>query len=652
MATTNNFYEYIELKYTDLSDQINQWLKAVYDRSALNLNSSSPYGQIINVLKELFQHNIIYLKNTIKVLDINQSQNKKVIMQTARIAGHNVGRAISSTGTLKFQLKTGTDIDTKIKGSTLIFDNELLMKNKTNSLNYITNLNTDKNIYPISTSNNSFFVPIIQGSYEDQNFTSNGRANQSISVNIPGNKQVENFNFEITYNGITLLVKDHLYDMLPAEYSCFVRSGFNGGIDIYFGDENHGFIPTQGTNITVRYLLSDGADGEILNPTFNDFKVEGEVRDGQGNTIDVNQLFDIEIASDINFASDGESIDFTKAAIPYTSRNFVLGTPSQFIYHIRKLNIFSKVNAYNKLEDNDFSVNETIIEDAIKKVNKNINNNANKNTQIADIDNLNKLYASYKNNQNDNEIYLYLIPSITKYFSDSINYFNIPFDVFYLDQNEQDKIMTYLRQMGTLSTTIEIKIIQPVISRYTMHVYIRRFDYANEDNIREEIIANSSDYLLNTTRFDRIPKADFIKMFKEIDGIDSASVYFVSKKNEDYHKKASDLGYAPQETIIPKYDSSKVARTSKIPQFKAKIQPILSQPTKIKNGVAITTQAYDPNLILGIDNVHGDIICDKDEYAIIRGGWRDRKGIWYDEDTTTETLNSINIVFDGVTTKK
>jgi len=65
--------------------------------------------------------------------------------------------------------------------------------------------------------------------------------------------------------------------MLPGEYACYVRSGFNGGIDVFFGTEFYGFIPQNGSLIEVEYLLSDGSLGDILNPTVNEWKIEGLV---------------------------------------------------------------------------------------------------------------------------------------------------------------------------------------------------------------------------------------------------------------------------------------------------------------------------------------------------------------------------------------
>ena len=61
---------------------------------------------------------------------------------------------------------------------------------------------------------------------------------------------------------------------------------------------------------------------------------------------------------------------------------------------------------------------------------------------------------------------------------------------------------------------------------------------------------------------------------------------------------------------------------------------------------------FKEDKMIGIDPVLGDIIVEKDEYAIIRGGWADRAGIWYDENVDSEGLKSINVIFNGITEKK
>jgi len=660
MATTR-YFEFIELQYDKLTEQINQWLRYTYNKADIQFNSASPYGQIINVLKELFQQNILYLKNSMKVLDIETSENKKVIQQTARIAGHNPGRAISATGTLRFKLKAGVEYRKEIKDEVISIPNKLLLKNINNSLNYVAKLNQDENQYTVNLPDMQFFLPIIQGKYESQDFTGDGTINQSFSVNIPNSAQIENFNYVITYNSIVLEVKDHLYDMLPKEFACYVRSGFNGGLDIYFGTNHYGFVPQLGSSISIEYLLSNGSVGEILNPTVNEWKIEGDIKDGQGNPIKVENLFDIFIENDVNFASDGESVQFTKAIIPYVSRNFVLATPNQYIFHLKRLNLFSKVNAFNMLDDNNFGITNEVLEMSVNKIKNAVSSNKSNAEILASVNNFQSIYSKYKTNMNDNTIFLYLIPDITKYFNDAVNYFNIPYDVFTLDQEEQDKTLSYLRRLGTTSISTTTKIIQPKISKYVMHVYVRRYDNANESNIKQEIITKTSDYLLKNNRFDRIPKSDFIQIYKDIDGIDSVSLYFVSEKNEDFHRKKEILHYEKTTIVVPKTklpkNMAKPLNTNKMSimssrksVFSINAQQLLQKPNKIENGVIISAYQKSSELV-GIDPVHGDIIIEKDEYAIIRGGFRDRKGIWYSENPNENMLNSINVTFDGITEK-
>lgn len=637
-------FDYIELKYDQLSEQINTWLKNLYGRSFLNLSPASPFGQILAVTKELFQHTIIYLKNSIRMLDIETTNNKKAIQYIARISGYDVGRSISATGTLKFKVKGGTDLS-QILNNTIIIKNNLIIKNKTNNLKYSANLNTNEMLVTITNSNNYFFLPIIQGYFETQYFTGDGYLNQSYSVNVPSMLDIEQFNVFVKLNGISLSIKDSIWDMLPNEYACVVKSGFNGGVDIYFGNGNFGIVPPKGSIIEVKYLLTNGSNGEVLNNLNDDWIVEDEVKDINGNIIDINELFQITVENDINFASNGDDIEFIKKSIPKVSRNFVLSTPNQYIFHLSKLNMFSKINAYNKLDDNNFSISSDVIEKEMNKIIYYLNSKKSNVNIVNEFEKLKNLYLSYKNNLNDNEIYLYLIPDIRKYFSTDINYFNIPFEAFYLNDDEVEKIIKYLYNVGNNAITTNIKIIQPKISKYVMFVNVRRFNYGNEDNIRNDIITLTSNYLINNNRFDRLPKSDFIQLFKGIYGVDSVSVYFVSKKNEDYHRKFQNLNKVDddeQNNILKRSLSSINTSVSKVVR-----EPILSQGFVIVNGQIKEKEKYDKTRLLGLDSVHGDIIFDKDEYVVIRGGWRDRNGVWYNDGISSDALSSINIIFDN-----
>jgi len=634
----NRVFNRIELNYTNLTNQITNWLSSAYEKSSILFNSASPYGQILEVVKEFFLQNILYLKNFVKQLDIDQANSKRMISNIARISGHNPSRAISAKGTLKFKLKQGINIDKIVAGENgqiTIYD-DTVVKNKTNSLYYSLKIGTDRNYYTL-TPGCQFFVNITQGKYETQTFTGDGTIMQSFQVVVSNNATIDNFDYKVTLNGINLQIKDHLYDMLLDEYACYTRTGFNGGLDVYFGNSTNGIIPPIGSIIEVRYLLCNGLQGNILNNKVNDWTFIDDIYDDDGNQLQATQLFDIFVETDIKFASDGESIEYTKSVVPYVSRNFVLATPNQFIYHLKKLNMFSRVNAFNTL-------------DWVK----------------IDIDsdgNLDQI--------NINEMYLYLIPRITDYFSADVNYFNVPFDAFYLDESEKQRIITYLKMQGIVSITASIVIINPIIRNFIVNVFIRKYDDIEEDNIREQVINNLSSYFSTYERYDRIIKSDLIAMLKNIDGIDSVNIEFVGKANEDYHKQGALL--SAQDTVLQtayvtssnsvnvstgSYTSVVAANDNLINALYLDhqgTQDLISAPALSGNSTVVvyTNTKYDPKKMVGIDPILGDIVIGQNELVILRGGWSNRNGVYFSEDPRNTTgFSSVNIIWKGVTPRK
>ena len=657
----NRVFNRIELNYTNLTNQINSWLSSAYDKSSILFNSASPYGQILDVTKEIFIQNILYLKNFVKQLDIDQSNSIRMIRNIARISGHNPSRAIASRGTLKFKLKQGINIDATISGQQVTIYDDTLLKNRSNGLYYSLKTGTSKNVYPL-VPGCQFFVNIVQGRYETQNFTGDGTISQSFQVNVSNNSTIDNFDFQVYLNGINLQIRDHIYDMLDNEYACCAKTGFNGGLDIYFGNGTNGCIPSIGSVITVKYLLNNGLQGNILNNKVNDFTFVGDMYDDSGNIISATQFFDIFVETDIKFASDGESIEYTKSVIPYVSRNFVLATPAQFIYHLKKLNMFSKVNAFNTL-------------DMIK----------------IDIDsdgNLDQI--------NINEMYLYLIPRITDYFSTDVNYFNVPLDAFYLDSVEKQRIITYLKMQGIISITSSIKVIDPRRKFFVVNVFIRRYEDVSEDNIREQVVSTLSNYFSSYDRYDRVVKSDLITQIKtNVDGIDSINIEFVGKDNEDYHRDGALLSSTQKSVLQNTYATSSSAvnvssdkyttvvtaqnnqkstspnSSSSVPDKSSLINAVSVQSANgltdvrdqgntslmsVSNNTVVAyndTQQYDAKKLVGIDPVLGDIVIGKNELIILRGGWTNRNGVFFSEDPKTTTgFSTINIIWKGVTSRK
>ena len=61
---------------------------------------------------------------------------------------------------------------------------------------------------------------------------------------------------------------------------------------------------------------------------------------------------------------------------------------------------------------------------------------------------------------------------------------------------------------------------------------------------------------------------------------------------------------------------------------------------------------YNSTKVIGLDPVLGDIIFNANELPIIRGGWRDRNGVYYSDDSPSSgegtSLKSVNVITKGV----
>jgi hypothetical protein len=503
---------FIEIRFSSIKNEIENFLKAEYNKASILFSSASPYGQILSVLENLHQLSFLYLKNSIIGLDVNQPGiTERMIKNAAIFAGHIPGRAISASGTLRFSLKTDIDLEKDIPGGKISFFNKLNIKNKTNSLDYSFNIGTERTTHRLNP-NYQFFIPIIQGKWITKTYTGFGQALQTISSNESGQKDVENFNVQVTVNGDLWTIKKHIYEMIPDEQAVVVRTGFNGGVDIIFGNGGFGAIPQLGATIQVSYLTSEGSLGNIFRRTRNDWNFVGSIFDGNGQTVDIDKIFNIDIYNDITFGADGETIEFTRTILPIVSNNFVLALPQQYAYEIKKLGVFSHVNAYEK----------------------------------------------------SGTIFIAVVPNINLFKNQNSDYFTIDKSAFTLDNYEKSKIDNYLRTSGVIQLTRKYKIVNPKLSYYIMNVFVIPYADVSDESLNSQILDKVSNYFLSLSRIDIIPKLDIIRELSNIKDIHSVDIQFISKKNEDYHKSMilemqnqlnmyAETGVAKQ---MPNYDSS------------------------------------------------------------------------------------------------
>lgn len=207
------------------------------------------------------------------------------------------------------------------------------------------------------------------------------------------------------------------------------------------------------------------------------------------------------------------------------------------------------------------------------------------------------IIRTYMDPYDERMVCMFLIPDISRLLMKNETYFTISEDRFTLSKTRKEQLLKYIEMAGVKLIATDAKIIDPVISRYVINISIITFEGYTVEAIKNEIYVKLSNYFLTINRTGRIPRSDLIKIIEEIDGVDSVNVNFVCEKNE-ISKKANPLNYD-----------------------------------------------------IGVDE-HNDIIIDDNELPIIRGGWTDRYGNYYDKGISVEGLGAVNIRVRSTTNDK
>lgn len=530
-------------KISDLLSETFELIQARYGMSEQLFTVASVWGQIIFVLDNLSQFILFFIEDSITELNINTATREASIYGLATLAGHNPTRSLAARGEIvvKWNGKGLEDIG----GGAVLIPNNSQVKCINNGRTYLLKLGQEfvrLNLDGTST----LIASIIEGTLNTNQYTGTGKKLQSYNVSARGTSGIENFEVSVRVNGNTWVKYDSLYDIPRNSRGYIVKSSLISGIDVFFGTVDFGFPPPVGSIIEVDYLECGGAGGNLLVDDSSQalFKFDSDGTDIFGRGVTLSDVLQVNCTIAPQLGASQEPIDLTRLIAPKTSRSFVLANPTNYITFFEKFGQFSIIEAFTTFDD-----------------------------QYLDDDNI---------------IYLILIPDIQLTLKSNETYFDIPLSRFKLTNAQRDRIYQLLDESGQKIVTTVVKILDPVINKFVVNIALTIFEGNDPDTIKSQITSILSNYFLGIRRRDKIPRSDLIAAIEAIQGVDSVSLYFVGESNE-----ASKL-QSPNSPDV------------------------------------------------GFDEF-GDIIIGKDEIVVISGGWEDRNGIYYDDGASMTTLSSINI---------
>ena len=535
-----NIFREARIKFNELLQDTRTYLSDVYNQNDKTFTPASPYGQILIVLLSLAQKIFYYIEDSVSELNMATASRENSIKGLAALTGHQPANATAASGNIKIRYNGNKLDDPSL--SQIIIPNYTKIFSRFNNLPYIIEMNSEAR-FDITMGSKEITAKIIQGEFFERIFTGSGTQLQSFRINDRLSDYIDFNTIKVFVNNIEYDRYESLYDM-PLDAYCYIaRTAIGGGFDIFFGTLRNGKIPSPGSRIRVEYIRSSGAFGNILEATNVKFQFVDNGFDNFGGDIELNEYFDITPSTSIVFGSDPESLELTQIIAPKTSRAYVLSNVDAYEIYIKKMNYFSTVEIYNTFDDNNLN--------------------------------------------DDNVVYMFLIPNLTYRINPKYNYFTAPNNSFLMSTDEINKLISVLEESGRMMIGTEIEIINPIIKRFTLHIFIDWFNGYSKELIRTEILNAVSAYFINYTRRDRIPKSDLIAIIEGITGVDSVNVFFKEDPNNFISGNTTYL------------------------------------------------------------NEKGDIIIGKRDYPIIRGGWVDPdSNVSYLEGLSETHPSSINITFD------
>jgi len=552
----NNIFRKNNILIKGLLGDSFEFLQRTYNQTRNVFTVSSAWGQILFVLENLSQLILYFIEDSITELNMQEATRSYSIKSLARIAGYDPVRGMSAQGEASVAWNLRED---DAGGGAVILSNNPKIQSIQNGLPYTIVLNSPSVKIPL-TRGKKYNFKIVQGTFSTSTFTGTGLSLQSFNLPSKAGAYIDQFYVDVYVNGNKWERYESLYDIPLNGEGYLVKSGIGEGIDIYFGNNNFGKIPQSGSIITVEYLQTSGFSGNLQSRSDTNltYRFLDSGTDLFGNDVNLNNYLTVTGLLDPSFGADPEPIELTRLVAPKTSRSYVFANSENYEIYLQKLNIFSQIQAFSTFDDEYLD--------------------------------------------DDNVVYIFLVPDVTISLTSNQDYFDIPQSQFLLTQSQKLSLLNLIEDSGRMIATTVVKILDSEIKRFVGNVSMSIFEGYDPEILKDIIRERISEYMLNLKRRDRIPKSDIIAIIEGVEGVDSVSFFFVGEDNERYHETVDNLSNA---------SNAQLERQ------------------------------------IGMDE-YGDIIIGRGELVLLRGGWSDRYGTTYEEGIVTGKPSALNISISSI----
>lgn len=475
-------FSLLDINYNSFSTKVKGYLSKMLSEHSSQFGSNTVFGQILTVIGNVIQNIMLYIEDALVEQNKYTAQRKKSIYGLASLSGYQPSYGKASVVTLKMNfVPLNKDQDTPIN---VLINNHEQVTCTQNGLIYNLLLPQETIVMNPDRDNHVKYITAVQGRFESQRFVSQGGQYYSIHFRFNGNMDTDYISVKVNDEKWDYCVS--LYDMDSNKKQYTWKTSIDGGINLLFGNNQHGRALQANDVVDVTYLVHDGEVGN-LNPQLETyFTFDKLLNDINGETHDGNSLFNVTFAETdpITSGSNSETMESVRRMIGLNSRSLVLASPQNYKMFISRFGFVGYNRTWN--DAGSMVVNSLIL----------------------------KNFKSLVGTGSD--------------------YFKLRPNDFKLSSAQKKSIYDCIESTGNQLAGVKYNIFDPELCKYAMYVYVSLKDHKKDkEHLKSMIRQLVGDFFTNVESDIFIPKSDIIQLIKNnIENIDGVDVYFLSERNE------------------------------------------------------------------------------------------------------------------------
>lgn len=472
-------FKILETSFERYDLSVKNYLTKVLSSIGEKYSNSQIYQIIFNAIKGIMQNAMFYIEDSLSEQNVETAYRKSSLYSLAKVSGFEPYYGSAATGILNCTVQVSKGIQDATK---IYISNGTKLVNNTTGYTYICYLPSDYYIIDLSRPLLSNQIKIIQGSWRNAHYISKGEPLETVHVTTLGMYDKEYI--EVTVDGKKYDIQSCLYDMSENGEECIVSAGYDNTLDIIFGNGVHGKQLKSGQTISVKYIVHNGALGNIsLSDEYN-FTFTSQLMNDKNEVVKDNSVLNLNLSTSISGGSNPDTTDDIRHMIGYNSRSLVLANENNYKLFFKRFSFIGYNNVWS--ESNSLIVNAVCL-------------------------------TNYKDN--------------IKEYND---YFNINANSLLLSEYQKEMILNSLNSSNKTYAGVSLNFIDPIIYKYAIICYVKVNSTYNKDVTKELINKTIAEYFMNlpvNTNF--VSKSDLIKyILDNIEYVTAIDLTFISDMYE------------------------------------------------------------------------------------------------------------------------